>query len=134
MVIFDIPKALHTHRGVGTIFWKYKIKNLSVFHVVGLSQDPKGESFTPPPSLPPHPTPPSPTPTPPPISKMSRKRVPLRGPNFDLRFWFQRLYISTFRAVHTPKSCTFKAKNNAQTTSKYLQNNFQKPQKTGFLP
>ena len=37
--------------------------------------------------------PPSLTPPPPPISKMSRKRVPLRGPNFDLKFLFPRLYI-----------------------------------------
>ena len=44
-----------------------------------------------------------------------------------------RGHISTFRAESTPKSTSFKAKNNAQTTSEHLQNNFQKPQKTGFL-
>ena len=27
LVSFDLPMALHTHRGVGTIFWKYKINN-----------------------------------------------------------------------------------------------------------
>ena len=31
------------------------------------------------------------------------------------------------------KSGSFKAKSNALTTSEHLQNNFQKPQKTGFL-
>merc|ERR1712212_549929 len=42
-------------------------------------------------------------------------------------------HISTFRAENTPKSEAFKAKNNAQTTSEHLQNNFQKVQKTTFL-
>ena len=41
--------------------------------------------------------------------------------------------ISTFCAEDTPKSGPFKAKNNAQTTSEHLQNNFQKVQKTTFL-
>ena len=38
--------------------------------------------------------------------------------------------ISTFRAVNTPESGAFKARNNAQTTSEHLQNNFQKPRKS----
>ena len=48
--------------------------------------------------------------------------------NFDFRG-----HISTFWAKNTPKSGTFKAENNAQTTSEQLQTNFQKPLKTGFL-
>ena len=42
-------------------------------------------------------------------------------------------HISTFRAENTPKSSSFKAKNNASITSEQLQNNFQKVQKTTFL-
>ena len=47
---------------------------------------------------------------------------------FDLRG-----HISAFRVKSTPKSVTFKAKNNAQTTSEQLQTNFQNVQKTTFL-
>ena len=35
-------------------------------------------------------------------------------------------HLASFRAENTPKSGPVKAKNNAQTTSKQLQNNFQK--------
>ena len=42
-------------------------------------------------------------------------------------------HISTFRAENTYKKGTFKAKNNAQTTSEKLLTNFQKAQTTGFL-
>ena len=48
--------------------------------------------------------------------------------NFDFRG-----HISTFRAINTPESGPFKAQNDAQITSKQLQNNFQKVQKTTFL-
>ena len=44
-----------------------------------------------------------------------------------------RIHISTFWAENTFKSSTFKAKNNAQTTSEQLQTNFQNVQKTTFL-
>ena len=49
--------------------------------------------------------------------------------NFDFRG-----HISTFRAKNTRESGPFKAKNDAQTTSKQLQTNFQKVQKTTFWP
>ena len=48
--------------------------------------------------------------------------------NFD--FWG---HLSTFGAENTPKSRHFKAKNNAQTLPKLLQNNFEKVEKTDFL-
>ena len=48
--------------------------------------------------------------------------------NFDFRG-----HLSTFRAENIAKSGHFEAKNNAQTTSEHLQDNFQKPQKTGFF-
>ena len=41
-------------------------------------------------------------------------------------------HISTFQAENTLKSGSFKAKNNAQTTSEQLQTNFQKVKKTYF--
>ena len=44
-----------------------------------------------------------------------------------------RGHISTFRAKNTAKSAPLEVKNNAQTTSEHLQNNFQKVQKTTFL-
>ena len=44
-----------------------------------------------------------------------------------------RGHISTFQAKDTSESWAFNAKNDAQTTSKQLQTNFQKVQKTGFL-
>ena len=44
-----------------------------------------------------------------------------------------RGHIPTFRVENTPKSEAFKAKNNAQTTPKQLQTNFQNVQKTTFL-
>ena len=54
------------------------------------------------------------------------------GQNLTVNFDF-RGHIETFRAENTPKSGPFKAENNAQTTSKQLQNKFQKVQKTCFL-
>ena len=42
-------------------------------------------------------------------------------------------HISTFRAENTPKSEASKGKNNAQTTSEHLQNNFQKVKKNDFF-
>ena len=51
------------------------------------------------------------------------------GQNLTLNLDF-RGHIATFRAENTPKSGPFKAENNAQTTSKQLQNKFQKVQKT----
>ena len=57
---------------------------------------------------------------------------PIWGPKFDPKFWF-RGHIATFRAENKPKSGPFQAENNAQTTSKQLQNKFQKVQKTWFL-
>ena len=42
-------------------------------------------------------------------------------------------HIWTFGAENTTKSGPFKAKNNAQTLSEQLKNNFQKVQKTTFL-
>ena len=54
------------------------------------------------------------------------------GQNLTLNFDF-RGHISTFRAENTRKKGLFKAKNNAQTPSEHLQNNFQKVQKTTFL-
>ena len=48
--------------------------------------------------------------------------------NFDFRG-----HISPFRAENTSQSVAFKAKNDTQTTSELLQNNFQKVQKTTFL-
>ena len=42
-------------------------------------------------------------------------------------------HISTFRAKNKPESWSFKAKNDAQTTSEQLETNFQKALKTGFL-
>ena len=44
-----------------------------------------------------------------------------------------RGHISTIRTENTAKSGLFKVENNAERTSKHLQNNFQKPLKTGFL-
>ena len=52
--------------------------------------------------------------------------------DFDLKFDF-RGHIWTFRAENTLKSASFKAKNNAETTSEHLQTNFQNVQKTTFL-
>ena len=54
------------------------------------------------------------------------------GKNLTINFDF-RGRISTFGAKNAPKYEDFKAKDNAQTTSKHLQNNFQKVQKTTFL-
>ena len=48
--------------------------------------------------------------------------------NSDLRG-----YLSTFQAANTFKTAPFRTRNNAQLTSKQLQNNIQKVEKTGFL-
>ena len=42
--------------------------------------------------------------------------------------------ILTFRAENKAKKRRFKPGNNASTTSEHLQNNFEKVQKTTFLP
>ena len=42
-------------------------------------------------------------------------------------------HLSTIRAQKTPKSRPFKAKNNAQTLPKIVQNNFEKVEKSSFL-
>ena len=60
------------------------------------------------------------------------KMTPSEGQFLTKNFDF-RGQISTFRAENTPKSMSFKAKNNAQTTSEQLQTNFQKVKKTTFL-
>ena len=62
------------------------------------------------------------------IVKMTLSEGQILTQNFDFRG-----HISTFRAENTAKSGHFKAKNNAQTTSEHLQNNFQKVQETTFL-
>ena len=62
------------------------------------------------------------------IGQMTLSEGQILTSNFDFRG-----YISTFRAENKPKSGSFKAKNNVQTTSEQRETNFQKPQKTGFL-
>ena len=54
------------------------------------------------------------------------------GQNFTLHFDFVG-HLCIFRAEITHNSELLKAEINSQTTSKQLQNNFQKSQKTGFL-
>ena len=54
------------------------------------------------------------------------------GQNLTSNFDF-RGHISIFWAENKPVIGAFKAKNNAQTTSEHLRNNFQKPKKTGFM-
>ena len=93
--------------GLSSLVWK--IKNLPVFHVVGLSQDPKVEGQS---SI---------------KSRLRRfskspengffdpeygQNDPLRGPNFDQNFDF-RGHISTFRAKNTPENQAFKVQNDA---------------------
>ena len=56
--------------------------------------------------------------------KLSKTTL-LEGQNFDLHIDYLG-HLASFRAENTPKSGPVKAKNNAQTTSKQLQNNFQK--------
>ena len=60
--------------------------------------------------------------------KMTLPEGQILSQNLDFRG-----HISTFRAENTAKIGPFKAKNNAQTTSKQLQSILQKIQKTGFL-
>ena len=43
-----------------------------------------------------------------------------------------RVHLWTFGAEKSPKSLSFKSKNNAQTLPKQLPNNFEKVQKTTF--
>ena len=54
------------------------------------------------------------------------------GQNLILSFDFGG-QISAFRADNTPISEPVKVKNNSETTSEHLQNNFKKAQRTGFL-
>ena len=44
-----------------------------------------------------------------------------------------RVHVCTFGAEKSPKSASFKIKNDAQTLRKQLQNKFEKVQKTTFL-
>ena len=62
------------------------------------------------------------------LVKMTLSEGQILTYNFDFRG-----HISTFKAENKTKSGYFKAKNNAQITSKQLQTNFTKPQKTTFL-
>ena len=48
----------------------------------------------------------------------------------NLDFW---VHVCTFGAEKTPKSSSFRTKNDVQTLRKQLQNNFEKVQKTTFF-
>ena len=60
--------------------------------------------------------------------KMTLSEGPILALNFDFRG-----HISTFQAENNPKTWPFKTKNNAQTTSDQLQNNYINFQKTTFV-